>query len=266
MVKALIDSDILLHEVGWSGEFKDKETGELVLLPFSKVQEILDGKIEDILHQVGTEESPILFFSSSEDLCRLATQVDGVEREHIPNFRYDRAVSKPYKGTRKQPKPFHFLNIAAYLMSSYDFCISTNGLEADDELGIYQYSHEDTIICSRDKDLRMIPGLHYSWECGKQREVGPYNTDELGILYKEGKKVLGYGFKFFYYQMLVGDAVDNIPGLMGYGPVKAFNIIEPLKSEQALRQAVVKEYKMTEQSKDYFDEQHDLLWIKREYV
>jgi len=264
-MKPLIDADILIYEVCWSGEFKDKETGESVLLPFSTVKEILEGKIRDILHQVGATEDPLFFFSSSEALSKLATQVDGVSRVHIPNFRYEVAVSRPYKGTRKQPKPFHFLNIAAYLMSEYDFVLSTNGLEADDELGIYQCSHEDTIICSRDKDLRMIPKLHYSWECGKQREVGPHFTDELGSLYKEGKKVRGYGLKFFYYQMLVGDSVDNIPGLPGYGPVKAFGIIEPLKSIEKLKPAVVREYKLSGFHQAYYQEQHDLLWIKREY-
>jgi hypothetical protein len=266
MVKPLIDSDILLHELGWSGEFKDKETGELVLLPFSSVLEILNRKMDDILEQVGATETPLLFFSSSENLCRLATMVDGTEREHVPNFRYEWATTKPYKGTRDQPKPFHFLNIAAYLMSEYDFHISTQGLEADDELGIYQSSHENTIICSRDKDLRMIPGPHFSWECGKQRELGPHTTDDFGSLYKNDKgKMIGYGSKFFYYQMLTGDAVDNIPGLMGYGPVKAFNIIDIPTTIKGLKEAVIREYKYMNMKEEYYLEQEGLLWIKREY-
>lgn len=267
-MKPLIDADILLHEIGWSGQFKDKETGEEVLLPFSTLQEILDKKIEDICEGAGGDEPPILFFTSSPRLVQLANQVLGDDwYEHTDGFRYEVAVSRPYKGTRKQEKPFHFYNIAAYLMSAYPFHLSEKGLEADDMMSIFQASdlkYEDTIICSRDKDLRITPGWHYSWECGLQREIGPHYTDSIGSLTKDEKgKVLGYGLKFFYYQMLIGDAVDNIPGCPGVGPVKAYAIISPLTTKLELYEAVKSLYKEKGMPREYFLEQANLLWIRQ---
>lgn len=54
----LIDGDILLHELGWSGQFKDKETEEEVLLPFEHVQKLLDKKIENICYDVEATNPP----------------------------------------------------------------------------------------------------------------------------------------------------------------------------------------------------------------
>lgn len=266
-MRPLIDGDILLHEIGWSSEFKDKETGEEILLPFSTVADMLDTKIEDICSQVNATEEPTIFFTASPDIVRIANQYEmNKVHTYTKNFRYEIAKSKPYKGTRKQEKPFHFLNIAAYLISEYKYRISTNGLEADDELGIEQVNSKDTtIICSRDKDLRMIPGWHYSWECGKQREIGPHFTDRLGSLKKEGSKITGYGLMFFYYQMLVGDSADNIPGLPGWGPVKAYKLLSPLKNDGDMWRAICKAYRKEGFSEDYFNEQHQLLWIKQSY-
>lgn len=144
-------------------------------------------------------------------------------------------------------------------MAAYDFVLSQDGLEADDALALDQT--EDTIICSRDKDLRIVPGWHYSWECGKQREIGPHNTDSIGSLYKDGDKVIGYGMKFFYYQMLIGDGVDNIPGLHGVGPAKAFKILEPLVTVEEMEKAVKDMYKERGATKEFFIEQARLLWM-----
>jgi len=259
-MKALIDGDILLHEIGWSGQFKDKDTGEEVLLPFSTLQEILDNKIEDICYGAESDEPPTLYFTESPKLVELANQIAGENTySYTPGFRYGVAKTKEYKGGRKQDKPFHFYNIAAYLMSAYDFKISQGGLEADDLICIDQ--KEDTIICSRDKDLRIAPGWHYSWECGKQREIGPHYTDEIGSLSKEGDKVLGYGLKFFYYQMLVGDSVDNIPGVPGMGPSKAYPLIVDCSTKKELEEVVVGVYKDKGLPFCYYTEQRNLLWI-----
>ncbi len=64
-MKPLIDGDILLHEIGWSGEFKDKETGESVLFDFDKVAEILDQKIAVICDEVGATAPPLIYFTNN---------------------------------------------------------------------------------------------------------------------------------------------------------------------------------------------------------
>lgn len=78
-------------------------------------------------------------------------------------------------------------------------------LEADDLLGIH--ANENTVIWSLDKDLRQIPGKHIDDETQKVITV----THE-GRLEDQGKKVYFDGTVGFYYQLLVGDATDNIIG------------------------------------------------------
>lgn len=261
-----------MHEIGWSGEFKDKETGEEVLLPFEKVREILDEKIRLICEDVDATEPPIIYITNSEYITQ---QVNRLRKwqgepllEYVPNFRYEVAKARPYKGNRKNPKPFHFYNIVFYLMAEYNTILSEDGLEADDMICIEQASRGDeTVICSRDKDLRICPGWHFSWECGNQRSIGPEYTDRIGSLEMIDKKVIGYGLKFFYYQMLVGDSADNIPGLKGCGPVKAFALLSELEEEEELFSTVKKCYIDTmgkEEAKEYFMEQANLLWMVQE--
>ena len=255
----LIDGDILLHELGWSGEFKDKETGETIISPFDRVQELVDEKIKFICEQVAATTPPIIYITDSPWLA------ERQGREFIPNFRYEVAVTKPYKGTRNNPKPFHFYNIIAHLLACHDTRIAQDGVEADDAMALHQTSQEDTIICTRDKDLRMVPGWHYTWECGLQRSRGPHFTDEIGSLEKTEKDVLGYGLKFFFYQTLVGDNADTIPGLPGAGKAMAFKLLDPLNTEEELFKAVVEAYKekLGDDAQRHFREQADLLWMRQ---
>ena len=51
-MRPLIDGDILLYEIGFSGEFKDEETGEPALLDFDRVAILLDEKIRLICDDV----------------------------------------------------------------------------------------------------------------------------------------------------------------------------------------------------------------------
>lgn len=283
-LRPLIDGDILNHELGWSGEFNDYDSGESVLLSSDHVLDLLDEKIRLICEDVYATEPPTIYFSSSEEIVERLNKFrrwqGEDEIEFVPNFRYEVAKTKPYKGTRKNPKPFHFYNLLFYMMSEYDWVLSEGGLEADDMMCIEQMSSPKgtTIICSRDKDLRICPGWHFSWECGSQRAIGPVETDEVGWLELEvverksattGKvtrenKLTGYGLSFFYAQMLTGDTADNIPGLPKYGPKKAFELLSHLKTKEDLLKTVKDHYKMVmgkEKSKDFFLEQGTLLWM-----
>lgn len=76
--------------------------------------------------------------------------------------------------------------------------------------------------------------------------------------------VLGYGLSFFYYQMLVGDTADHIPGLPGWGKVKAFNLLHEMKTEEELATTVKDMYKEAEKPKEYFLEQANLLHMVQE--
>jgi len=119
------------------------------------------------------------------------------------NFR-DKIYTE-YKANRPDRKPVHYAALKKYLVSTYG-AVVTYGCEADDALSIVQnQSYIDTIICTIDKDLDMVPGNHYNWKHDRLYEV-----DEIT------------GTRTFYKQVLTGDmSVDNIPGLYKTTGVKA---------------------------------------------
>lgn len=274
-MKPLIDADVLRYEVGFSGQIKG-EDGEEVILDFDRVAELLDEKIRIICEEVNATEAPTLYLSNDNVITGIVNRRNSFVMGDVltlsPNFREALAVTKVYKGNRKSNKPYHFNNLTAYMLATYD-CFIANGIEADDAMCIEQYNRrkdqEVTIICSRDKDLRICPGWHYSWECGKQAAIGPVHTDEIGWLEKRPDgKVLGYGLSFFYYQMLVGDTVDNIPGVPKIGPVKAYKLLTEGvdDTEEFLYRRVVKAYQEAfgEDWKVRIREMANLLWMVRE--
>jgi DNA polymerase-1 len=166
------------------------------------------------------------------------------------NFRNEVGTILPYKGNRDPShKPKYFKEIREYIANKYDAEI-VEGQEADDAMGIYQFSRPDksTVICSIDKDMKMIPGYHYIPTTGN---FFYQSMDEAN--------------EFFLWQMMVGDRVDNIPGIAGIGPVKATKILTGAGSLEEGRRAVESLY--AEQYgpnwKQAFDEVAQLLWIRR---
>jgi hypothetical protein len=91
----------------------------------------------------------------------------------------------------------HYKAIRKYLINHYDAYL-VNGEEVDDKLGYTQGM--DTIICTGDKDLDCIPGLHFNWS-PKSVDKGVYNLSTVEA------------DRFFFTQCLIGDSSDNIPGL-----------------------------------------------------
>ena len=273
-MKPLIDSDVLRYEIGFCGQSMSDD-GELSILSWDLVQEMLDQRIKEICAEVWATEPPLIFLSKDKVAHRIDNRRRLTEERELkfykPNFREKVAVTKPYKGTRKQAKPFHYANITNHLMTNYDHILA-DGIEADDALSIYQYAAEPltTIICSRDKDLRITPGMHFGWPCGKQRQFGPTRVDELGeiklVKTPNGDKIVGTGLKFFFSQCITGDAVDNIPGLPRRGPVYAEQLLSGCQSEEECLHKVVEAYRERYEDEwfTHLDEQAKLLWMVRE--
>lgn len=265
---ALIDADVLRYEVGSVGEKLNKETGELEIRSFDFVKEVFDERIKTIAEGSGSSEA-ILFLTGDKTTHRIYSKRN-TGGSFEPNFREALATGKVYKGTRKQDKPFHWINLTAYILSMPNVMVSC-GYEADDDIGISHRSDpSSTIICTRDKDLRMVPGWHYGWECGKQPEFGPIEYDDLGkielVRSKSGNKIKGGGFLFFGSQLLTGDVVDNIGGLRGVGPVKAYDLLSNCTSEREVFDSVKRHYEEVggEHWRQLLEEQCHLLWIVRE--
>lgn len=248
-----IDGDILLYEIGFGSEtgWRAISPSSTDPPPFGYVEEMLNGRIAEICYQIkqhfGECGKPVIFLTGKN------------------NFREEVAKKKKYKGNRVKPKPFHYHNIKAYLLNSYE-CIISEGCEADDMLCIMQ--RDDTVICSRDKDLRQCPGWHFGWELGKQPQYGPLLVDRLGHLEisSDGKNLKGTGDKFFFAQMLMGDSTDNIPGLPGIGPRKAYNMLTDLKEYPDMENVVKEAYRAFygDSWKEELEEQAALVYMIRE--
>lgn len=112
------------------------------------------------------------------------------------NFRYN--IYPEYKGNRVEMKrPIHLQSMREFLITDWKAAI-TDGIEADDAVGIAQSTQEDTCIAGIDKDLLMIPGKHYNYN---KREFSSVSDIEA--------------FQNFYMQLIQGDKGDNIPGYDG---------------------------------------------------
>lgn len=175
-MKALIDGDILTYRIGFTTQEEES------WVAFARIDEL----ILSILADTGAKEYKVFLTSTDKS-----------------NFRYQ--IYPEYKGNRKAPKPIHYEDIRKYLVEVHEAEI-IYGEEADDALGYNQT--EETIICSIDKDLLMIPGKHYNFV---KKEL--YNISKQEGLYN------------FYWQLLNGDIGDNIPGCPGVGPKKIEKLI-----------------------------------------
>jgi hypothetical protein len=287
-VTPLIDSDILRYEVGHSGEYwQQEELGDgswvdvldddgqriKVIRDFQFVGDLFDQKIKEICAEVWATEPPVLYLTNDRRMHKQANKLrkkaGEEELEYQPNFRDAIAEKKEYKGNRKSEKPFHYDNLTAHIFANNEVKVAV-GMEADDLLSIDQYARIkelDTIICGRDKDLRITPGLHFGWECGRQMQFGPVVVTELGELtLKGGSKLVGTGLKFFYSQVVTGDAVDNIPGLPRGGPMLAYKSLHDAETEAELfeRVAGLYEAKFGDSWRAEMLEQCRLLWMVRE--
>lgn len=256
-MKALIDGDILRYEIGFAAEtgWEAITEGRERVPPFNYVEDLLLRRIQDICDATGA-------------ITWVVYMTEGA------TFREDVAVTKPYKGNRQPNKPWHYGNLTVYMKDILKAKI-VPGLEADDALSIdHLNSKYPTILVSRDKDLRQVPGLFYSWELGRQPSFGPVEISELGSieLSEDKKKINATGFLSFCAQLLTGDRTDNIPGLEGVGPVGAYEILEdispdPKHGKRHALALVEEEYasRFGLEWEEYLLEQGQLLWMVRRF-
>ena len=240
---ALIDADIIVY---WAANHCQ-----------TNYYNVID-KDNEILKEYDSKRHAISGLEDIEGLWRLhfiksvvgKSKADGYEL-HLSghtNFRKEIAVTKPYKGNRTGDKPFYYQKVRDYLTSELGAQISENE-EADDTLAIAQTNDKDnTIICTIDKDLWIVPGAKYDFK----REELSYVTDYDGI-------------RNFQYQMLAGDQVDNIQGVPKIGPVKAKKLLKDNEDIQDAWIAIREEYRnsYSYDADVVMLEMGRLLWMRR---
>ena len=243
---ALIDFDTWTYDIAFAAQTQKDEPSR----HFDYCRDFVDLRMEQILQKIG------------------CTDYEGY-LTGVGNFRHDVAETLPYKGNRKQPKPWHYENIRNYLRFKYNASV-VDGIEADDILAIRATDlGSDACIVSRDKDLRMVPCWHYSYAVSNQPEKPLEFISGLGYLNLSAKKKCsGGGLKWFYAQMIIGDRTDNIPGLPKGGDVLAYRTLKDLETEIEMYKAVRHLYFERcgeETAQEKLLEMGRLLWMVREF-
>ena len=193
MKTALIDGDIVAFRAAYKAE-RVFDFGDDIYSTVADLREArghYDCMVSDILKGSGCTEFRMVFSDPSGR-----------------SFRHD--IYEDYKKNRhsySNRKPIIFKTLRDELIDGG--AIFRANLEGDDVLGIMQTSAPNTVICTIDKDLKNIPGLHYN-----------FDKDIHSSVSKEG------AYKFFLTQVLAGDPTDGIPGITGVGHKTAEKILE----------------------------------------
>lgn len=234
-----LDGDVLVYRAGFAAEHT-----------FWKIEWDLDGTtlerefetrkaLNEFMQQGGLTSPPCVISSRRE--CEpeenalfnarsmIATVKERMQADEVivylsgpTNFRLGLAKIQPYKGNRDPDhKPVHAPAIKAMLRREYNV-VTSDGQEADDDIATAHYSlwlrdPYSTVIATIDKDLDMVPGLHYNFAKDEQYNIEP----DVGI-------------RKFYEQLLKGDTTDNIRGIPGIGSAKATKALADCNDELAM--------------------------------
>lgn len=243
----LIDCDVLQYRCGFAADGQMRREAEAAEPDADKdrIAEMLDSV--DYIH--------IALHNVKEVMEHITGRFSTDYRAFIyggGNFREDLATLKVYKGNRdKLHKPKYYKEIKEYLIDRWKAEVVT-GQESDDALGIAQCSATagTTVICSNDKDMDQIPGYHYNWIKEELYFVSPEEADLM-----------------LFWQMLVGDSSDNIPGIDKIGPKTATKLLSechsPEQAQKLVQSLYAKQYG-TDNGRLYYNEVANLLWIRRE--
>lgn len=185
------------------------------------------------------------------------------------NYREQIAKSAGYKENRKDvPKPVHYQAVKDHLINNHG-AIIVNGVESDDACGVIGYQGHlgkaATCTVSIDKDFLNVPALHYNFVDNVWNRQSEEEADH-----------------FLWKQILTGDKVDNILGLVnvsdefrkkysikkskGIGPAAAEKILDGCKSSKECAERVIEAYKSYygNEWRGYLQEAGKLVYILRE--
>ena len=204
----IFDADSMVFTVAY--RYRDKKAKHLVTMNLNKY-------ISDVIKNSGATHY-IGFFGSKED---------GAE----PNFRY--TIYPSYKANRPETPEWveKWRPVLHNEMKSKWGFVPVDGMEADDAASVaahyFKGEFDEIVIATEDKDLKQVPDVYY------------YNFRKHSMEYISEIE----GYRHLAIQTLSGDSTDNIPGLPGIGPKKAFNFVKDCKTKMELQKAVINAYK-----------------------
>jgi len=158
------------------------------------------------------------------------------------------AVTRPYKGQRTKDKPKHLKPLRGYLMDAYRAFV-VGEYEADDVvIAMYEKYRGYAILMGIDKDAKQMAGAHYNY----------VKKEFFTISDRESQA-------FFFKQMLMGDAVDNIPGVSRVGEKGAEKLFADNPNIPPA-ELVWDLYKEKGLDWEYYKEQYYLLRMQRDII
>lgn len=174
--------------------------------------------------------------------------------------RFNVIAAKPYQGNRDgKAKPALLEPLRQAIAHESNWLREYDAqmhhiLEADD--GMIQSAYrlgESGVIWSEDKDLRMTPHLYFCRKTNQIIKVIGFGTLYMEVTPAGQKKCLGYGLKFFWAQMMMGDTADHIQGVKtlagkNCGAVGAFDYLDPIEDENECANAVIDAYRAINQN------------------
>lgn len=202
---AHIDADFLAYQV--SAETRDELDGLVPRKSFEDMQHNARNAAEHLMRLVG----------ATSYHCHVTP--GGSTKGGRPQ----QAVQQEYQCNRKgREKPEFLDKVRAFIGQELNGVVHLDQ-EADDGMAQANYdamgpngawgSSNLSVIVSKDKDLRMVPGLHWDFDTETIFTVG----DHFGSIWLDDsgstKKLKGWGTKFFWAQCLMGDPADSIKGL-----------------------------------------------------
>ena len=203
-----LDTDILMYkaasaaeqEVDWGDDIWSLQTD------LKEAKQAFEVQITKITDRLGVKDY----------VCCLS--------DHSNNFR--KVVDPSYKSNRKGTrKPVGYVALCDWVEANFK-TFRKPRMEADDCLGLISTkpgNEGKVIIVSDDKDLRTIPGKLYR----------PMADEILTITEADADK-------YFFTQVLTGDATDGYKGIPGVGPKKAEAILGARPHWGAVEQAYIK--------------------------
>lgn len=190
---AIIDADILLYSATSQSEIEvcwdEKDDIWTLHTDLKKAMDLLRDSIESCTRRYRKHEVVLTFTSPGN--WRL---------KWYPQYKAHR---------QKTRKPLGFGRIKELLKEDYEF-IDFPGFEGDDVCGwlATKPEHKGSVIISRDKDMKTIPGLLFNDSKQEETYITQAEAD--------------YNH---WFQTLTGDPVDGYPGCPGIGKTKAEAIL-----------------------------------------
>lgn len=238
----LFDYDSMIYKAVWyiatlqdirkwfkEGRTKEWMRKEIVLLTLNRLSNMTDAILLDI------EETDVPIDSVEYFLTDCPKSVR-------------KEISPIYKANRKGNRLTKWVKLVRREVLAMNFAAVNPQWEADDLIKdrAVEIGDDGYIICSIDKDLHQIHGIHFDYYRPTAKdENGKPLLDHNGDKVKNPCRGLSYiteteASRFFWKQMLTGDATDNIKGLKGVGPKRAEKFI--IEAENSLEDMVRGKY------------------------